>query len=88
MAKSIWATTTPVCMTGNRSQFAESTERVKVRNKLAESVVTKEGLAVDDLFALVKDHPEYWSSDDVSFGGKGIAAQAEQVAKRITENLP
>jgi lysophospholipase L1-like esterase len=36
---------------------------------------------------LVKDHPEYWSQDGVHFNGKGIAVQAEQVTKRIVENL-
>ena len=48
--------------------------------------MTKEGITVDDLFGLVKDHPEYWSSDGVHFNGKGIVAQAEQVAKRIMDS--
>jgi len=46
-----------------------------------------EGIAVDDLHGLVKDHAEYWSGDGVHFNSKGIAVQAEQVAKRITDNL-
>ena len=82
-AKLIWATTTPVRVKGNLSQFAARTERVKARNELAEGIVTKEGIAVDDLFALVKDHPAYWSNDGVHFNGTVIAAQAEQVSKSI-----
>jgi len=50
-------------------------------------IATKEGIAVDDLYGLVKDHPEYWSNDGVHFNGKGVAVEAEQVAKRIMESL-
>jgi lysophospholipase L1-like esterase len=39
------------------------------------------------LYGLVKDHEEYWSGDGVHFNSKGIAVEAEQVAKRIMENL-
>ena len=45
--------------------------------------MTKEGIGVDDLYSLVKDHAEYWSHDGVHFNGKGIAVEAEQVSKRI-----
>jgi lysophospholipase L1-like esterase len=82
----IWATTTPVRMKGNLSRFEERTDRVTVRNRLAEAVVTKEGIPVDDLFGLVKDHPEYWSSDGVHFNGKGIVVQAAQVANQIMDS--
>jgi hypothetical protein len=39
------------------------------------------------VYGLVKDHSEYWSQDGVHFNGKGIAAQAEQVSKRILDSL-
>ena len=42
---------------------------------------------MDDLYGLVKDHPEYRSPDGVHFNAQGIAAQVEQVTKRITETL-
>ena len=67
--------------------IAEGTKRVQARNKIAEAIVAKEGIAVDDLYGLVKDHSEYWSQDGVHFNGKGIAAQAEQVSKRILDSL-
>jgi hypothetical protein len=44
-------------------------------------------IAVDDLYGLVKDHPEYWSPDGVHFNAQGVGAQVEQVMGRITEHL-
>ena len=87
-AKLIWATTTPVRQAGNLGVIAEETKRVEARNKIAERIVGREKLAVNDLFGLVKDHPEYWSADGVHFNAQGIAAQAAQVATRIAEALP
>jgi hypothetical protein len=86
-AKLIWATITPTRSRENLAVFAEGTKRVQARNKIAEGIVTKEGIAVDDLYGLVKDHPEYWSQDGVHFNAKGIAAQVEQVMKKVTEAL-
>jgi len=86
-AKLIWATITLVRQSANLAIFDERTKRVEARNKIAEGIVTKEGIAVDDLYTLVKDHPEYWSHDGVHFNGKGIAIQAEQVSKRILESI-
>ena len=60
---------------------------MKARNKIAEEFVGRERIAVDDLYGLVQDHPEYWSADGVHFNSKGIDVQAEQVSQRIAENL-
>ena len=49
--------------------------------------MTREGIAVDDLYGLVKDHAEYWSPDGVHFNAQGIVAQAEQATKPILESL-
>lgn len=87
-AKLIWATITPMRQAGKLDVIAEGTKRVQARNKLAEEIVAREKIAVDDLYGLVKDHPEYWSSDGVHFNAQGIAAQVEQVTKKITEALP
>jgi len=86
-AKLIWATTTPMRKTADLASVAEGTSRVKARNQIAEEFVSREGIAVDDLYGLVKDHPEYWSRDGVHFNGKGIEVQAEQVSRRIVEGL-
>lgn len=86
-AQLIWATTTPMRTPKDLRVIAAGTKRVDARNKIAEGIVAKEGIAVDDLYSLVKDHPEYWSQDGTHFNGKGIAVQAAQVAQRITEAL-
>jgi lysophospholipase L1-like esterase len=86
-AKLVWATITPMRQPGKLDVIAEGTKRVQARNKIAEGIVAKEEIAVDDLYGLVKDHPEYWSNDGVHFNGKGIAIQAEQVVKRILESI-
>ena len=86
-AKLIWATTTPVRQAGNLNVIAEDTKRVEARNKIAAGIVAEEKIAVNDLFGLVKDHPEYWSADGVHFNAQGIAAQAAQVVDRIAEVL-
>jgi hypothetical protein len=85
-AKLIWATTTPV-REGTDLRIAPKTERVKARNELALGMVTKLKIPVNDLFALVIDHPEYSSPDGVHASAAGISAQANQVAKAIEERL-
>ena len=72
---------------GRLAQIAADTKRVRARNKIAEEIVGKEGIPVDDLYTLVKDHPEYWSQDGVHFNSQGIAVEAEQVSKQILESL-
>jgi hypothetical protein len=86
-AKLIWATTTPVRTAKDLSVVADNTKRVQARNKIAQEIVSKERILVDDLYGLVKDHPEYWSADGVHFNAKGVAVEAEQVAKRVLESL-
>ena len=86
-AKLIWATITPMRQAGKLDVIAEGTKRVEARNKIAEGIVAKEGIAVDDLYGLVKDHPEYWSGDGVHFNEKGVAVEAIQVSKRILDSF-
>jgi lysophospholipase L1-like esterase len=83
-AKLVWATITPMRQAGKLDVIAENTKRVQARNQIAEAIVAREGIAVDDLYGLVKDHPEYWSPDGVHFNAQGVAAQVEQVTKKIT----
>ncbi len=87
-AKFIWATTTPVREKANLETFAERTDRVKVRNKLASEIMTEQQVPTDDLFELVKDHAEWTSGDGVHFNGQGNEALAKQVATSVLENLP
>lgn len=82
-ARLIWATTTPMRSKENLSVDQEDNKRVEARNRIAEAIVAKEGIAVDDLYSLVKDHPDYWFQDGVHFNSKGIAAQADHIAKTL-----
>ena len=86
-AKLIWATITPMRQAGKLDVIAEGTKRVQARNKIAEEIVAREEIAVDDLYGVVRGHAEYWSADGVHFNSQGIAAQVEQVRKRIAEAL-
>lgn len=85
-AKLIWATTTPVRERDKLEVVAPRTERVKERNMIAAELVAKEGIPVDDLFALVADHTEYFG-DGVHFNKAGTAAQGAQAAGKILEVL-
>jgi hypothetical protein len=87
-AKMIWATTTPVREKANLETFAERTDRVKVRNKLASEIMAEQQVPTDDLFELVKDHAKWTSGDGVHFNGQGNEALAKQVAESVLENLP
>jgi pimeloyl-ACP methyl ester carboxylesterase len=87
-AKLIWTSTTPVRRREALSELSETTDRVRQRNAIATAFVEPLGLPVDDLFALVIDHPEYYSPDGVHFNADGIRTQAQKVAQTIQPHLP
>ena len=87
-AKLFWASTTPVRQSHHIEQLDPRTERVKVRNAIASEFVSKEGIPVDDLYALVLPHPEYNDAAGVHFTVPGEQAQAAQVAAEIEKVLP
>lgn len=84
----IWATTTPMREKSDLDTFAEQTDRVKVRNKLASEIMTKQQITTDDLFELVKEHADWTSADGVHFNGQGNEALAKQVATSVAACLP
>lgn len=86
-AKLIWATTTPVREKTDLETFAEQTDRVKVRNKLAAEIMSEQQIPTDDLFELVKVHSAWTSGDGVHFNGQGNEALAKQVAESVAESL-
>jgi lysophospholipase L1-like esterase len=86
-AKLIWASTTPVHKAGHLEQLDARTQRVQERNRIAAEIVGKENIPVDDQFALVTGHPEYFSGDGVHLNQQGIAIQAAQVADSILKAL-
>lgn len=81
----IWANTTPVVADG--STDSPLTARVKARNAVATAFAARHQLQVDDLFGLVVDHLEYFSSDGVHFNPTGVAVQAKQVAACVSTAL-
>ena len=86
-AKLIWATTTPVRDRDDLSKISDQTERVKARNKIAAEIMKKAGIATDDLYGLVEQHPDWQSGDGVHFNGKGKVAQGTAVAESVAKCL-
>lgn len=86
-AKIIWANTTPVRKVKNLSELDARTERVKERNRIADAAAKAQGIPIDDLFAPVVDHPEYFSKDGVHYNGKGAAVLSHVVADAILKGL-
>ena len=87
-AKLVWATTTSIRVSAHIDQFDSSNARVIRRNALAEAIMKQTNIPSDDLYNVVLEHPEYYKPDGVHFNEQGIAAQAREVARRITEVLP
>ncbi len=86
-ARLIWATTTPVRDKSDLSRLDPRTERVQARNQLADALMVKDNIPVDDLYPLVFKHPEYWKPDGVHFNDSGTAVEAAQVAQEISKLL-
>jgi hypothetical protein len=87
-AKLIWATSTPIRKKSpNLQEFHKENEIVKARNKIVVNVVAKEHIPMNDLYGLVKNHPEYWEDDGIHFKPEGQAIQAKRVARSILDAL-
>jgi len=84
-AKVIWASTTPIPLDAAKKQTPES---IVERNAIAEKLVKKHGLAVDDLFTFITPNlATLQNPNDVHFKAEGYTALGKQVAKSIEENL-
>jgi lysophospholipase L1-like esterase len=83
----IWATSTPIRKSEDLSQLDDKNDRVIARNRISVEVMVEHEIPIDDLYALVADHPEYFSQDGVHFNDEGRAAQGKQVAEMIAEAL-
>jgi len=83
-AKLIWASSTDVRQKDHvEAVSAADTQRVTERNAAVAAIVTKKNIPIDDLFVVIKDHPEYHVHDGVHFNDTGYTALAAQVAKSI-----
>jgi hypothetical protein len=86
-AKLIWATTTSLKKSAPNSMNAASDERIAARNVISLECIKGQEIAVDDLNALVRGHPEL-HSDNVHFNAEGIRLEAAQVTAHIEPLLP
>ena len=86
-ARLIFCTTTDVRERNKLEHVLPKTERMKRRNALLIAFAKSEKIAVNDLFSLIEDHPEYHAADGVHFNDKGSAALAEKVAAEISKLL-
>lgn len=86
-AKVIWGMSTPIRKSDDLSQLDEKDARVVERNRIAGEIMAEHEIPVDDLYALVVDHPEYFSQDGVHFSEQGRNAQGQQVAAMVEEAL-
>jgi acyl-CoA thioesterase-1 len=85
-AKLIWASTTPVPMA--KLNPPRKSEDVVAYNKVARKIMEENGIAIDDLYALVEPRlTELQLPANVHFTAKGSAALAEQVAASIRRAL-
>lgn len=85
----IWGTTTPIRQKEDLSKFSSKNPRVIDRNNASLAIMKQERISVDDLYALVKDHPEYYLPNDGNhFNAKGTEVEGSAVAKAISASLP
>ncbi len=87
-ARIMLCTTTDVGERNNLDTVLPKTTRVMRRNDLVTAFAKREKLPVNDLFALIQDHPEYHGADGVHCNEKGSAALAAQVVSAILKLLP
>jgi lysophospholipase L1-like esterase len=83
----IWAMSTPMRDSGDLAQLGEQNDRVVERNRIAGAIMQPLGITVNDLYAPVAEHAEYFSNDGVHFNEEGKAVHAAQVAQAIQEAL-
>ena len=86
-AKLIWATTTPVPNGGVLSPERRFGS-VEQYNAIARKVMVENGVAIDDLNAVIAPHVgRLQNPNDVHFNAEGSAILAKQVAASVSEQL-
>lgn len=86
-AKLIWASTTDVRQRNHLETADQKTDRIVQRNRAAAAIAQKENIPIDDLFSLVRGHPDYHAQDGVHFSEKGSEILAAQVSDSIAKLL-
>jgi lysophospholipase L1-like esterase len=86
-AKLIWASTTDVRQRDHMETVDPKTDRIVQRNRDAAAIAQRENIPIDDLFSLVRGHPDYHAQDGVHFSDKGSEILAAQVSDSIAKLL-
>jgi lysophospholipase L1-like esterase len=86
-AKLIWASTTDVRRRNQLEVADPKTERIVQRNQSAAAIMQKMRIPIDDLFSVVRDHPEYHAQDGVHFNDHGYEVLAAHVSASIEKLL-
>lgn len=85
-AKLIWATTTPPASGNNGEKFTP--EQCKRINDIADAIMKKHGIAIDDLCAFVTPKlAELQQTNNVHFNDAGYTALGDKVAAEIQSQL-
>lgn len=85
--KLVLALSTPVRDGGNLSRLDARNAEVIQRNQAVREIAESEGLAVNDLYAPVIGHPEFYSPDGVHLTEEGYRVLAKQCASVICKML-
>jgi hypothetical protein len=83
-ARLVWATITPV---RKDKPGGATNSRIDERNAIANELVAKQSIPVDDQHALMLAHQDL-HSDDVHFTPEGSALEGKQVAMSVAKLLP
>lgn len=85
-AKLIWASTTPI--PPDTKDGPAASEAIVEKNRIAESVMKKHAVAIDDLFTFITPHlAKVQNPKDVHFSGEGYELLGSQVAASISAAL-
>lgn len=84
----IWASSTPVTVAKTKAPDPEIDGRIVAMNQAARTVADREGMAIDDLHALMEDKLSLAAGDRWHWTGKAQEIQAEAVAAAILRALP
>ena len=86
-AKLVLVTSTPRRTPRNLKQLTDGNARVEARNRILCQAAEARKLAVNDLYGLLIEHPDYHSNDGTHFAQEGKEKQAQKVAEMITSVL-
>lgn len=74
----IWACSTPWRRKENLREFHPNNEKVLARNKIAQAYARDHAIPINDLYAVLVDHPEYTAEDGIHLTESGRQVVAEQ----------